>query len=141
MNEALKIFTTRTSVKAYKPEMPPQELIDDIITAGTCAPTGMNRQSPIIIEVTDKAVRDKLSGLNAAVIGANIDPFYGAPARPWFSLCSRTRALALTSTTEALSWAICLMPRMPQDLARAGYTAQRKFSRRRRERKFSQSLG
>lgn len=79
MNEALKTFTTRTSVKAYKPEMPPQELIDDIITAGTYAPTGMNRQSPIIIEVTDKAVRDKLSGLNAAVMGANIDPFYGAP--------------------------------------------------------------
>ena len=39
----------------------------------------MNRQSPIIIEVTDKAVRDKLSKMNADVMGAKIDPFYGAP--------------------------------------------------------------
>ena len=33
----------------------------------------------IIIEVTDKAVRDKLSKMNADVMGAKIDPFYGAP--------------------------------------------------------------
>ena len=39
----------------------------------------MNRQSPIIIEVTDKAVRVKLSKMNADVMGAKIDPFYGAP--------------------------------------------------------------
>lgn len=69
----------RRSVKAYKPEMPPQELIDQVVEAGTRAPTGMNSQSPIIIEVTDKAVRDKLSIMNAEVMGAKIDPFYGAP--------------------------------------------------------------
>ena len=39
----------------------------------------MGKQSPIIIAVTDKTVRDKLSGMNAAVMGADIDPFYGAP--------------------------------------------------------------
>ena len=70
---------SRRSVKAYKPEMPPQELIDQVVEAGTHAPTGMNRQSSIIIEVTDKAVRDKLSKMNAEVMGAKIDPFYGAP--------------------------------------------------------------
>lgn len=70
---------SRRSVKAYKPEMPSQELIDQVVEAGTHAPTGMNRQSPIIIEVTDKAVRDKLSKMNADVMGAKIDPFYGAP--------------------------------------------------------------
>ena len=79
MNEALKNIMCRRSVKAYKPEMPPQELIDQVVEAGTRAPTGMNRQSPIIIEVTDKAVRDKLSKMNAEVMGAKIDPFYGAP--------------------------------------------------------------
>lgn len=79
MNEALNNIMTRRSVKAYKPEMPPQELIDQVVKAGTYAPTGMNRQSPIIIEVTDKATRDKLSKMNAAVMGASIDPFYGAP--------------------------------------------------------------
>ena len=79
MNEALKHLISRRSVKAYKPEMPSQELIDQVVEAGTHAPTGMNRQSPIIIEVTDKAVRDKLSKMNADVMGAKIDPFYGAP--------------------------------------------------------------
>ena len=79
MNEALKNIMSRRSVKAYKPELPSQELIDQVVEAGTHAPTGMNRQSPIIIEVTDKAVRDKLSKMNADVMGAKIDPFYGAP--------------------------------------------------------------
>ena len=36
-------------------------------------------QSPIIVAVTDKATRDKLSQLNAAVLGGTNDPFYGAP--------------------------------------------------------------
>ena len=79
MTESIKNMITRTSVKAYKPEMPPQEVIDSIIEAGTYAPTGMNRQSPIIIEVTDKATRDMLSELNAGVMGGKGDPFYGAP--------------------------------------------------------------
>ena len=39
----------------------------------------MGKQSPIIIAVTDKALRDKLSKMNAAIMGVNIDPFYGAP--------------------------------------------------------------
>lgn len=79
MTESIKNMITRTSVKAYKPEMPPQEVIDSIIEAGTYAPTGMNRQSPIIIEVTDKTTRDMLSELNAGVMGGKSDPFYGAP--------------------------------------------------------------
>ncbi len=39
----------------------------------------MNRQSPIIIAVTNKELRDKLSVQNAKVMGANMDPFYNAP--------------------------------------------------------------
>ena len=39
----------------------------------------MGKQSPIILAITDKEVRDKLSKLNAAVMGADMDPFYGAP--------------------------------------------------------------
>ena len=36
-------------------------------------------QSPIILAVTDRALRDRLSKMNAAVMGADMDPFYGAP--------------------------------------------------------------
>lgn len=59
--------------------MVPKELIDQIIEAGLYAPSGMNGQSPIVVAVTNKELRDKLSKMNAAIMGANIDPFYGAP--------------------------------------------------------------
>lgn len=39
----------------------------------------MGRQSPIILAVTDKAMRDRLSKMNAAIMGSENDPFYGAP--------------------------------------------------------------
>ena len=70
---------TRRSVRQYTAEMPPTEVIEEICKAGTYAPTGMNRQSPIIIAVTNKEMRDRMSRLNAAVLGADNDPFYGAP--------------------------------------------------------------
>lgn len=78
-NEILKNMRTRRSVRAYKAVMPSQELIDAVVEAGTYAPTGMGQQSPIIVEVTDKATRDLLSKLNAEVMGTKSDPFYGAP--------------------------------------------------------------
>lgn len=72
---------SRRSVKSYKADMPPMELIDKVIEAGLYAANGRNWQSPIIIAVTDKNVRDKLSALNAKIMGAEgSDPFYGAPA-------------------------------------------------------------
>ncbi len=79
MNETIKNILTRRSVKKYKEEMPPMELIDEILKAGTYAPSGMNKQSPIIIAITNKEVRDKLASLNARIMGSQADPFYGAP--------------------------------------------------------------
>ncbi len=69
----------RYSVKAYKDTPVPKEILDKIIKAGTCAPTGRNLQSPIILAVTDKKMRDKLSRMNAEILGTDTDPFYGAP--------------------------------------------------------------
>lgn len=77
--EALNALYTRRSIKGYKNNMPPQELIDEITKAGMAAPTGMGMQSPLIIVVKNKDLRDELSRLNAEVMGANTDPFYGAP--------------------------------------------------------------
>ena len=80
MNEVIKAIKERRSVKSYKPDAVPAELLDAVIEAGTYAPTGRNMQSPIIIAVTDKAIRDRLSKLNADIMGVGGDPFYGAPA-------------------------------------------------------------
>lgn len=80
MNEFVKMLITRRSVRGYKPdEMPAKELLDEVLEAGMYAPTGMGMQSPRIVAVTDKATRDRLSRLNAAVLGTHSDPFYGAP--------------------------------------------------------------
>ncbi len=76
----LEALTTRRSCRAYKPDAVPSELIDQIVEAGTFAPTGMGRQSPIILAITNKEVRDQLSTLNARIMGSEDDPFYGAPA-------------------------------------------------------------
>ncbi len=70
---------SRRSIKSYKPDMPPEELIDRVINAGLYAANGRGWQSPIVIAVTDKAMRDKIAKINADVMGADIDPFYGAP--------------------------------------------------------------
>ncbi len=79
MADTLTVLKTRRSCRAYKPELIEEEKLDAIIEAGTYAATGMGRQSPIIIAVTDKETRDMLSKLNASVMGVDIDPFYGAP--------------------------------------------------------------
>ena len=79
MNEVIKNIVERRSIKKYKSDMIPTELIDEVLKAGTYAPTGKNKQSPIIIAITNKEVRDKLSKLNAKIMGVDIDPFYGAP--------------------------------------------------------------
>ena len=77
--DAMQNLLTRRSVRKYKPDMVPQEKLDKILEAGTYAATGMGRQSPIILAVTDKAMRDRLSKMNAAIMGVDSDPFYGAP--------------------------------------------------------------
>lgn len=80
MESIINDILTRRSVKKYKSAPVPQEIIDKIINAGLYAANGMGAQSPIIIQVTNKEMRDKLSKMNADIMGANTDPFYGAPA-------------------------------------------------------------
>lgn len=80
MNEALKVMETRRSCRNFDPDKMLSETdLNAIIKAGTYAPTGMGKQSPIIIAVTNKEMRDKISEANAKIMGTNIDPFYGAP--------------------------------------------------------------
>jgi len=76
---AMENLLTRRSVRKYKPDMVPEDVLERIIKAGTYAPTAMGKQSPIIIAVTNKEMRDKLSEMNAKILGTDSDPFYGAP--------------------------------------------------------------
>ncbi len=80
----------RRSCRAFSSQMPDRALIEKVCEAGTWAPTGHGKQSPIIVAITRKDLRDKLSEMNARIWNEltvqrggtpheGIDPFYGAP--------------------------------------------------------------
>ena len=88
--QALDNMKARRSCRAFLPDMPDRDLIEKICEAGTYAPTGHGKQSPIILAITDRALRDRLSRMNADIWSQitvshggtaheGIDPFYGAP--------------------------------------------------------------
>lgn len=79
-NETLHTLLTRRSCRSYQDAPVPPELLDAVLEAGTYAPSAKNCQSAKIVVVQDKATRDTLSRMNAAVMGREgTDPFYGAP--------------------------------------------------------------
>ena len=82
MNETLKVLESRRSCRNFKPDPVKKEELDAIIKAGTFAATGMGKQSPIIIAVTEKNLRNAIAEENRKIGGwaEGFDPFYGAPA-------------------------------------------------------------
>ncbi len=81
MNETLKVLESRRSCRKFKPDMVEKEKLEAIIKAGTYAASGMGKQSPIIVAVTDKNLLAELSEENRRIGGwqEGFDPFYGAP--------------------------------------------------------------
>lgn len=79
MNEVLESIKSRRSVRSFLPKQVDSALLDALLEAGTYAPTGSGKQSPIIVAVQDPATVKQLSRMNAAVFGGTSDPFYGAP--------------------------------------------------------------
>ena len=81
MSDILETIKTRRSIRKFKSDMIPKEQLEKIIEAGTYAATGRNKQSPIIIALTKKEIRDRFAKMNARFMGQDesFDPFYGAP--------------------------------------------------------------
>ena len=75
----LENLKERRSVRKYKPEQVSDAHLDAILEAGLYAASGMNTQNTVMVAVRDKETRDQLSRMNAEVMGATADPFYGAP--------------------------------------------------------------
>ena len=71
----------RRSVRKFKPDMVPKEMIEQIIEAGLYAASGMGKQAAIVVAVTKKELRDKIAEDNRKIggWGEGFDPFYGAP--------------------------------------------------------------
>ena len=79
MKETLIDLKERRSCRKYLPQQIKEDELNAILEAGTYAPTGMGAQSPVIVVVQKPELIEKISKMNAKVMGQDIDPFYGAP--------------------------------------------------------------
>ena len=81
MNEIIRAMEERRSVRKFKTDMVPKEMIEQIIEAGLYAASGMGKQAAIVVAVTKKELRDKIAEDNRKIggWGEGFDPFYGAP--------------------------------------------------------------
>ncbi|MBO4301673.1 MAG: nitroreductase [Desulfovibrio sp.] len=79
MNNIIEALKTRRSCRNFSAEMIPDDILQQIAEAGTYAASGKGCQPSRIIVIKDKATRDKLSAMNAKIMGVKSDPFYGAP--------------------------------------------------------------
>ncbi len=100
MNAIIENMKTRRSVRAFADKQVPRELLEQVIEAGVWAPTGMNRQTPVIIAVQNREDRDAVSDLNRTVRGGDKDPYYGAP--------TIVLVLAADSYTNVEDGSLCL---------------------------------
>lgn len=134
MNEFIEKLKSRRSVRSFKSDMPPKEVIDEIISAGLYAPSGMNRQPVIIVAVTNKEMRDRLSRMNAEIMGKDVDPFYNAPV-VLIVLADKAAPTYLYDGTLVME-NLMLAPMM-RDSEVVGFTVQRKNLKAKRAKKYS----
>ena len=79
MNETIKTLLERRSIRGYKKDLVPAEILDQILEAGEYAPSGMGMQGTMMVVTQNAELVAKLSQMNADVMGSGADPFYGAP--------------------------------------------------------------
>ena len=79
----LELFKQRRACRKFDSKPVEKEKIESIVQAGLLAPSGMGRQTPVIIAISNKETRDKLMEINRKAGGGRwpegMDPFYGAP--------------------------------------------------------------
>lgn len=124
MNDTLKVLETRRSCRNFDPAKPvSDEAVQAIVKAGTYAPTGRGLQSPIIIAVSNKKLRDEISAENARIMGVDCDPFYGAPV---ILIVLAIKIFQPTYMTVHLLWEIFLMQLKALESTVYGFIGQRK---------------
>jgi len=80
MNDFINTMTTRRSCRQYLAGPVPEALLEQVLLAGTYAPSGMGKQSAKIVALTKPEDVAQLEKMNAAILGSpDAHPFYGAP--------------------------------------------------------------
>ena len=79
-NKVIQCLCERRSVRGYLDTPVEESVLLEILRAGTYAPTGRGRQSPVMVVVEDAETRETLRRMNAEIMETpDADPFYGAP--------------------------------------------------------------
>lgn len=78
-NETIDTLKSRRSIREFQDRQVADAALDVVLEAGTYAPTGMGMQSPKIVAVQEEKTLQKLRHLNQKILGADSDPYYGAP--------------------------------------------------------------
>lgn len=101
MNTVIDSLLSRRSVRSFTDQQITDQELNTILEAGQFAPSGRGEQPWIFIAAQDPALRAKLTKMNAAVMGADSDPYYGAPTII-FVLVDRTKHTLIESGSLAL---------------------------------------
>jgi nitroreductase len=70
VRDILDVITSRRSIRRYKPDPIPDEMIDKILEAARWAPTGENHQPWRLIVVRDQKMKKRISQLARIAIGS-----------------------------------------------------------------------
>lgn len=78
-NQTINDLLGRRSIRSYQSRQVDEATLQDIIETAQYAPSGMGRQPVHLVVIQDPDEIAALSKMNAAVMGVDSDPFYGAP--------------------------------------------------------------
>ena len=78
MNEVIEALEQRRSCRKFSDKPVEDEKVKQIVEAGLYAASGMGRQATHLVVVTNPDDVAQLSRMNAAIMGTEGDPFYGA---------------------------------------------------------------
>lgn len=79
MNQVIENMKARRSCRKYEQRQVEPEALEQIVEAGLWAASGMGKQGTHLVVLQDPDEIVQLSEMNAKIMGAGIDPFYGAP--------------------------------------------------------------
>lgn len=78
-NELLELIKTRRSCRKFTTEQVSDELLNAVMEAGSYAPTAKGLQDPWIVAVQSPELKERLTRMNAEVMGVTSNPYYDAP--------------------------------------------------------------
>ena len=80
MNEVTKILCERRSIRKFKDEQIPVEILNEILKCGTFAPNGKSKQSARIVVIQNRELIEKIAKINGSFVNkVGLNPFYNAP--------------------------------------------------------------